>query len=59
MNWLIILIVGIFAGALIFFLVARNQKGKKEFTEQLNNDYPKPRDNEGDIEINELTGNVH
>ncbi len=59
MNWLIIIVVGILVIALIIFLVIRNQKDKKKFTELLNNDYPKPRDEEGDIEIDELTGSVH
>lgn len=59
MNWLIIIIVGIFAIALIVFLVVRNQKDKKKFEKKLNNDYPKPRSEDGDIEIDELTDSVH
>jgi preprotein translocase subunit YajC len=59
MNWLIIIIVGILAIALIAFLVIRNQKDEKEFEKELNNDYTKPRSEDGDIEIDELTDNVH
>lgn len=59
MNWLIITVFGISALAIIVFLVIRNKKDKKEFTRQLNNDYQKRRDEKGDIEINELTENVH
>ena len=59
MDWLILLVVGILAIVLIVFLVIRNQKDKKKFIRQLNNDYPKHMDNEGDIEIDESTANVH
>jgi preprotein translocase subunit YajC len=56
MNWFIIIIVGILGIVLIAFLIFRNQKDKKALEKKLNNDYTKPRDEEGDIEINELTG---
>ncbi len=59
MNWLIIIIVGILAIALIVFLVRRNQKDEKQFEKQLDNDYPKPRTDEGDIDIDKLTDSVH
>ena len=59
MNWLIIIIVGILAIALIAFLIVRNQKDEKEFEKELNNDHTKPRSEDGDIEIDELTDNVH
>lgn len=59
MNWLIVIIVGILAIALIVFLVVRNQKDEKKLEKELYNDYPKPRNEEGDIEINELTDSVH
>jgi large-conductance mechanosensitive channel len=54
MNWLIIIIVGILAIALIVFLVIRNQKDEKEFEKELDNDYTKPNGEEGNIEIDEL-----
>jgi len=59
MNWYIIITVGTIAIALIIFLIYRNQKDKKAFEKKLNNDYHKPRNNEGDIEINELTNKIH
>jgi low affinity Fe/Cu permease len=51
MNWLLIILLGIAAIALIVFLVLRNLKDEKEFEDQLKKDYRKPRDEEGDIEI--------
>ena len=59
MNWLIIIIVGILAIALIVFLVIRNQKDEKEFEKELDNDYPKPRSEDGNIEIDKLTDSMH
>ncbi len=59
MNWLLIIIVGILAIALIVFLVRRNQKDEKQFEKQLDKDYPKPRTDEGDIDIDKLTDSVH
>ncbi|HQW44570.1 MAG: hypothetical protein IPP02_05565 [Chitinophagaceae bacterium] len=53
MNWLILIPVGIGLIALIVFLVMRNQKDEKEFEQQLNTDYHKSKDEEGDIEIDE------
>ncbi len=59
MNWLILIIFGILAIALIVFLVVRNQKDEKDFIKELNNDYPKPKSEDGDIEIDKLTDDVH
>ena len=59
MNWLVIIIVGILAIALIVFLVIRNQKDEKEFEKELDNDYPKPSSEDGDIEIDKLTDGMH
>jgi len=55
MNWTVLIIFGIGALALIIFLVVRNQKDEKEFEEQVNNDYPKAKDEEGDVEADEVT----
>lgn len=55
MNWTILIIFGILAVALIIFLVVRNQKDEKGFEEQLNNDYHKTKDEEGDVEIDEMS----
>lgn len=59
MNWLILIIFGIFVIALIVFLIVRNQKDEKEFEQELDNDYPKPKSENGDIEIDKLTDEVH
>ena len=53
-NRTIILLVGIPLIALIIFLVYRNLKDKKELEEKIKQDYRKPRDDEGDIEIDEV-----
>ncbi|MEP7109049.1 MAG: hypothetical protein ABI760_13735 [Ferruginibacter sp.] len=54
MNWPVLILFGIAAVALIAFLVWRNQKDEKGFENQLKNDYPKPKNEEGDIEIEEV-----
>ena len=48
MNWAVIIIVGVLLIALVVFLVKRNMKDEKEFEKQLDNDYHKPKDEEGD-----------
>ncbi|MBK8090043.1 MAG: hypothetical protein IPK31_20180 [Chitinophagaceae bacterium] len=54
MNWSIIIPVGIAVIALIVYLVIRNQKDEKQFEQQIKNDYPKAKDEEGDAEIDEV-----
>ena len=58
MNWLILIIFGILAIALIVFLVVRNQKDEKNFERDLNNDFPKRKSDEADIDIDDLTDRV-
>lgn len=55
MNWLLLIPVGIGMIALIIFLVLRNIKDEKKMEQQLNNDYRKPTDDEGDIEVEDIT----
>ena len=55
MNWIALILFGIAALALIVFLVVRNQKDEKVFEDQVNNDYNKTKDAEGDVEIDEVT----
>lgn len=55
MNWPVLILFGIAAIALIVFLVVRNQKDEKVFEEQINNDYHKTKDEEGDVEIDKVT----
>ncbi len=51
MNWPVLILFGIIAAALIVFLVVRNVKDEKVLEDQIKNDYRKPKENEGDIEI--------
>ena len=53
MNWPVIIIVAVIIIAGIISLVVRNKKDEKVLEDQLNNGYPKPQNDEGDIEINE------
>ena len=50
MNLTLMIVIGIGVIALIVFLIMRNQKDRNEFEKSLNNDYPKTKDKEGDIE---------
>ena len=53
MNSPVIIFIGIVAIAFIAFLVWRNVKDEKEFENQLNQDYHKSKDEEGDAEIDQ------
>ncbi len=51
MNWTVLIIVGIILVALVVFLIARNMQDKKKLEEQIKEDYPKPKESEHEIEI--------
>ena len=51
MNLPVLIFVGIAAILFIIFLVLKNQKDKKEVIDQMKNDYPKSKDEEGDADI--------
>ena len=51
MNWLFLILFGFAAIVLIVFLIRRNQKDEKNFEKQLNEDYHKSKDEEGDAAI--------
>jgi hypothetical protein len=53
MNWYVLIPFGIAVIALVVFLVRRNQKDEEQLENQIKNDYPKPKHDEGDIEIEE------
>ena len=53
MNSLILIPVGIVLIALVTFLVMRNQKDEKEFEKEMNNDFHKSKDVEGDVDAEE------
>ncbi|MFV8336940.1 hypothetical protein ACNQF7_12780 [Flavobacterium sp. RSP29] len=48
-NWVIISIVIICMLILIVFLIRKNQKDKKKYTDFLNNDYKKANEEESDL----------
>ena len=51
MNQPVLIFVGITAALFIVLLILRNKKDKKEVIEQLKNDYPKSKDNEGGADV--------
>ena len=55
MNWTVLILFGIAIIALVVFLVLRNIKDKRQLEEQLKNDYPKPKGDEGDTDAEETT----
>lgn len=54
MKTSILVFIGIAAIALIVFLVIKNLKDGKKIEQELNNDFPKNKKGEGDIEIDEV-----
>lgn len=50
MNWPVLIITGILLLALVVFLIRRNMKDEEEFEHQLNNNYHKTKDDEGDVD---------
>jgi uncharacterized protein YxeA len=54
MNWSALILVGIVIIVLIALLIWRNIKDEKDFGAQLKNDYHKSKEEEGDIEIDEV-----
>ena len=53
MNWPVLIPIAIAVLALIVFLVWRNLKDEKQFEDQVKQNYPKSKDEEGDIEIDQ------
>lgn len=51
MNLPVLIFVGITAILFIILLVIRNQKDKKEVIDQMKQDYPKSKDEEGDSDV--------
>jgi len=51
MNQPVLIFVGIAAVLFIILLILRNKKDKKEVIDQIKNDYPKSKDNEGDADV--------
>lgn len=53
MTWQWIALIGAAALLFIIFLARLNRKDKQRYTDQLNRNYRKPKDEEGDAEIEE------
>jgi hypothetical protein len=51
MNLPVLVLVGIIAVLFIILLIIRNQKDKKEVIDQMKQDYPKSKDEEGDADV--------
>jgi len=51
MNLPVLITVGIMAVLFIAYLIIRNQKDKKEVIDQMKNDFPKSKDEEGDADV--------
>jgi len=55
MNWTILILFGIAAIVLVVFLVVRNRKDQKNVEHDLNQDYPKTKDEENEMGVDEVT----
>ena len=51
MNLPVLIAVGIMLVLFVIYLVIRNQKDKKEVIDQMKNDYPKSKDEEGEADV--------
>ena len=51
MNLPVLIFVAIAAVLFVILLVIRNQKDKKEVIDQIKEDYPKSKDEEGDADV--------
>jgi hypothetical protein len=51
MNLPVLIFVGVAAVLFIILLVLKNQKDKKEVIDQMKNDYPKSKNEEGDADV--------
>lgn len=58
MNVPVLIAVGIMALLFIIFLIVRNQKDKKEVVDQMKQDYPKSKNEEGDADVDN-TSQMH
>lgn len=50
MNWIVLIIIGFFAIAIVVFTIIRNNKDKVDLEQKMNNDYPKPMDQKGEFD---------
>jgi low affinity Fe/Cu permease len=53
-NWPYIFLVSVAALVFIIFLFRQNMKDRKKLEQKLNNDYPKPKMDEEDVDPEEI-----
>lgn len=51
MNSTVLILVGIAVLLILVLLIVRNQKDKKKVIDQMKNDYPKSKNEEGDADV--------
>ena len=56
-NWPVLIIVGVVLAALVIFLIVRNRKDEKVLEHELNEDYPKPKEDEHTDDPDDLKSN--
>ncbi len=54
MNIFAITVTVLICIALLVFVIVRNQKDEKQFEQQLKDDYHKTKDEEGDVDVDEV-----
>ena len=54
MNSFAIILLATLSGALLIFLIRQNLNDQRRFRDQLNRQYPHPREDEKDVEIEEV-----
>lgn len=54
MNWPALIVTGIVLVALVVFLIRRNMKDEEDFEQQLKNDYHKTKEEEGDVDADNV-----
>jgi LPXTG-motif cell wall-anchored protein len=56
-NWPVLIIVGALLLALVIFLIVRNRKDEKSLEHKLNEDYPKPKEDEHTTDPDDVKNN--
>ena len=56
-NWPVLIIAGIVLAALLIFLVTTNRKDEKILEHKLNEDYPKPKEDEHTDDPDDIKNN--
>ena len=56
-NWPVLIIVGVVLAALVIVLIVRNRKDEKVLEHELDEDYPKPKEDEHTADPDDLKSN--